>query len=96
MANLIDSKADFRAGVNKVGLSEYWEKFEQRNWTTYANFAFASAYTPGAANEEGFIKDVVKVIVGENVQMHPAIRRLYFEAHTFVNADMRNRVERTD
>ena len=96
MANLVDSEADFKAGVTKVGLGAYYQKMTELGLTTYANFAFSSAYQPGSPDESVFVKDVVVPILADNVALRPALRRLYFEAHTYVTADMRNRVEKTD
>ena len=89
MANLVDSQADFKAAVVKMGLGPVYAKFEEKNWLTFANFAFASSAQPGAQDETQFMKDVITPLLGEAEALRPAVRRLYWTAHTYVTADMK-------
>ena len=95
MAHLVDSVADFKAAVIKMGLGDQYDAMVAKGWDTFANYAFASAHTPGNADETVFIKDVFVPILGTEERLRPALRRLYFTAHTYVTADMKAQVEKT-
>ena len=95
MAHLVDSVADFKAAVIKMGLGDKYEAMVAKGWDTFANYAFAAAHTLGNADEAIFIKDVFIPILGTEERLRPAMRRPYFTAHTYVTADMKAQVEKT-
>ena len=67
----------------------------EKNWHTFANFAFASSAQPGASDETQCMKGVVTPLLGEAEALRLAVRRLYWTAHTYVTADMKVTIERT-
>ena len=96
MASMVDSVATFKARVADLGLIELWPKLEEYGYTTYAGFAFSSSYAPGNPDETLFITEVVEPLAGDNKAMRPKLRRLLFESHTFLTAELQAAVERKD
>jgi hypothetical protein len=96
----VESEAFFVARVNAVGISAASLAVLLRlGWSTMANFAFASSYTPGQGDDKEFKDEVLAKVLGAGYDVSvesPRLRRLYFEAHTMSVADLRRRVEKTE
>jgi hypothetical protein len=93
----IESQAFFDNRMMAIGLTPA-EATAVRTcgWTTLADFAFSSSWTPGQADDAQFVARVIVPVLGQDD--HPAaakLRRLMFEAYTLSVADMRTKVTRT-
>jgi hypothetical protein len=93
----MDSKAVFAQRVSELGLTAFSNEFIARGWDTHGNFAFASTYVPGAADDTKFVEQVVMPLLAaaDHVKV-TAVRRLFYESYTIMVADLKHRVERTD
>ena len=93
----MDSKAVFAQRVSELGLGSFSNEFTAKGWDTHGNFAFASTYVPGAADDSKFVDQVVMPLLAaaDHVKV-TAVRRLFFESYTIMVADLKHRVERTD
>ena len=96
MAGPLDSVASFEARVREIGLGDLWGKFQEKGLTTYANFGCASSHVPGAPDDTPFITKVCKPIAGDNEARYPPLRRLYFEAFSYMTSEVKTRIEATD
>ena len=66
-------------------------------FTTYATFAFATNYQPGAADDSAFVKGVIEKVLGAaDHPKAPAWRRLFYEAYTLVAAELKKKVDKHD
>lgn len=98
MAAGIESTAVFRARALQVGVSvDILDLFAVSGVSTMGSFAFCSAFQPGNPDETAFVAVVERMLtrpalVGEMAN----IRRLYYESHTVLLAEMKGRVERTE
>ena len=90
---MVDSVATFKARVVDLGLGEFWHKFEEKRFTSYAAFAFSSNFQPGNPDEKASIEDTLKPILGEDPALRHVMRRLFYESFALVSADMKNTVE---
>ena len=70
-------------------------EFQAKGFRTFADFAFSSRFTPAMTDDTPFV-EVVNDFGVEARQRMPAFRRLIFECHTYVAADMQARTTRTD
>ena len=93
---MVDSVATFKARVLDLGLGDYWPKFEEKRFTTYAAYAFSSNFQPGNPDEAPFIRDTITPILGEDPSMRHVTRRLFYEAFALVTADMNATCEGPD
>jgi hypothetical protein len=61
-------------------------------------FAFWCAYTPGPGGKvDPFLADVAEPVLGSrDHDLRAALRRIYFEAFTLAEADLRRQVDRTE
>lgn len=96
-SNVIDSKEVFLARLKALNLTDLAEKFKANGWVTLGKFAFAVSFGPGAmASSEEFHKGVLVPLLADRADFNCAekydIRRLYFEAHSMMVADMARRV----
>ena len=91
----LDSEAYMLERMSTFGIAGLHSEMKVRGWGTMGRFAFSSSYQPGAGPEDAFIASVVHPLVGNDLTQLPALRRLYFEAHTLATADLRRRVEST-
>ena len=62
------------------------------------SFAFACPQAPGGGDDAAFTRDVITPILGSEPDRGAvaSLRRLFFEAYTFVVQDMRTRVDRSE
>ena len=97
MADLIDSKPEFKARTLKYGLSEaQYEALVKKGLDTFASYAFASTWTPGVADDSQFIDKVVLPVLGDKDHVDaPKLRRLAYEAYGLVAGETRARMERS-
>ena len=93
-----ESEAVFRARAKAVGLSDVQvSQLSTAGFRDLGTFAFACAYTPGAADDTPLVDLVTQVAGGTpSAAGLAAYRRLYFEAHTLAAAELRARLERTE
>ena len=61
---VLDSKALFAECLDALGLSELRDDLVAKGWGTHGTFAYASSYTPGAADDSKFVEDVVVPLLG--------------------------------
>lgn len=97
----VDSRAVFSLRLAELGLGELQEKFDGAGWNTHGAFAFSVPQVPGGlVDDEVFKTRVVsrlfEVAEGDESPLTPQVRRLYFESHSLVLGEMRQRLERTD
>ena len=89
----LDSSASFAERVTELGLDAHAARFTAAGWSTFADFAFTSSYTPGG-EEALFIDEVVTVGLGTPDHADKRkLRRLYFESYTMAAADLKRRVD---
>jgi hypothetical protein len=81
----MDSKAVFAQRVSELGLTAFSNEFIARGWDTHGNFAFASTYVPGAADDTKFVEQVVMPLLAaaDHVKV-TAVRRLFYESYTIM------------
>jgi hypothetical protein len=93
----MDSKAVFAQRLGELGLTDFKEEFDMRGWDSHGNFAFASTYVPGAADDARFVAQVILPLLGapDHVKV-TSVRRLFYESYTIMVSDLKHRVERTD
>ena len=90
----MDSKAVFARRVVQLGCKEFQGKFEENGWATFGEFAFATTYVPGHAEDGTFDRDITEKITDDKTHVKRNVfRRLFFEAYTMAIADMKRRVE---
>ena len=95
MASSLDSKAVFAAKVKALGLGDFLDAMREQGYETFGEFAFAENFQ-GTADDTKWIKKVAEPILKENMRKLPALRRLFFESYTLMQAEMRKEIERTD
>jgi hypothetical protein len=93
----MDSKAVFAQRIGELGLAAFTNDFIAKGWDTHGNFAFASTYVPGSADDNRFVAQVVLPLLAaaDHVKV-TAVRRLFYESYTIMVADLKHRIERTD
>ena len=92
---LLDSTAAFAQRLVELGLGHLGAEFQAKGFRTFADFAFSSRFTPAMTDDTPFVEVVNDFGVQARARM-PAFRRLIFECHTYVAADMQARTTRTD
>ena len=94
----VDSKAIFKQRCEAVQLpQEVVEKLELRGWATFASLAHAPKATPGQANADVAIQDMIDAVLGTTLGAHEAsLRRLHWEAWTLTAADLKRKVDGSD
>ena len=93
----VDSKAVFQNRLATLGLGPMFATFEANGWQTLGDFAFATSWTPSAATDDLFVRDVLTPLVGAGDSPFKAqIRRLWFEAFTMATSDLKRKIERPE
>ena len=95
----LESSAHFRERAKIVGLSEECvELMFSFGWNSMGTFAFSCSQAPGGADDSPFMRDVVTPLLGVDPDRSgvASLRRLFFEAYTFMLQDMRSRVDRNE
>ena len=92
----IDSVPLFESRCLAAGLTDdHVAKMVALGWSTFGDFAFASAYTPGMADDQAFVDDIVVPVLGDaKSPLKSKLRRILAEAFTIAAADQRRSVER--
>ena len=94
MAGSLDSKPVFGERMSRYGLAGLLPAMGLRGWDTLSGFAFSTSYIPGSGLDTVFCEEVLVPLLGSKDDPRaPALRRLHWEAHTFVTADLRRQVE---
>lgn len=90
MVSFIDSEAEFKATLVRVGLADLEEKFVAKSWNTMAKFCFAHSAPPGTVIEDKFKTEVVEALCGTPEDPRaPVIKRLLFECYSMFGSDIR-------
>ena len=104
MSLQLDSTPVFRARAKQFGLDTIWNRFEERGWVAYGDFAFSNNWVPGSQNDEDFTKKVVVGLLGEPPTDEDAeakkayegksvkLRRLFVESFTIFTADQHRKI----
>ena len=71
----MDSKAVFAQRVGELGLGSFSNEFTAKGWDTHGNFAFASTYVPGAADDSKFVDQVVVPLLAAADHVNEAAER---------------------
>ena len=82
-----DSEIVFKARLAELGLNDFLGKFVEKGWVTFADFACCCSDL-GKGDGELFQKEVVDVILADNVALVPRLRRLYLQSYAIYAADM--------
>ena len=99
MATLVDSEASFVSRAAAIGIDEELvQKLLAAGINSSAKLAFSCNYNPQATDEQPLIDMVTNANGGTAVTLGQmaCVRRLFFEAHTMVLADLKSQVEKTD
>ena len=54
----------FKQRVHDGGLDAFWDKFVEKRWTTYSQFAFSTSYQPGMQDDLMLRKQVFIPLLG--------------------------------
>ena len=92
---MLDSAAAFETRIRELSLADYADNFKKLGYLTFADFAFSSSATPVSGDDRPFLAVAQKVLGSQDHPMLPRLRRLVFECHTLVAADMNHRVTAT-
>lgn len=98
MAN-VESEAVFKARALQIGITQpQVDVMIAAGFSTMGAFSFGSGFQPGQADETSLIDFFAKIFPGAALTdgLKARLRRLYYESHTMVLADMKSRIERTD
>jgi hypothetical protein len=92
-----ESSAYFDQRMAAIGLTgAEAAAIRAKGWTSLADYAFSSSWTPGQADDGKFLEKVVIPVLGD--ADHPSaskLRRLLFEAYTMSVGDLRAKLSRT-
>lgn len=96
---MLDSVACFKSRAEEIGLtSGEIQKAESLNVATLGRFAFAANYIPGQANDAPLLALISRLCDEDPPpeERIPLIRRLFYEAYTLQNAELRTKIEKRD
>ena len=96
---MLDSEAVFASRAAEIGLNNAEiSTAATLSVNTLGRFAFAANYVPGQADEGPLMTLIGKVCAQDPPPEArvPLVRRLFYEAYTMANADMRRRLEKRD
>ena len=81
--SLADSQSVFWSRCEQLKLLPFKEKFVEKGWTTYGDFAYATGQLSGQVPDEEFRTKVVAELTGDARHgLHTKIVRLHFEAYS--------------
>ena len=91
----VHSESLFFQRAAQCGLSESSiAKLEEKNWRTYAQFAFSSSYVPGQGNDSDFVTKVAAVVLGRGDHPGlPKLRYLHYEVYSLAAQEICLRLE---
>jgi hypothetical protein len=99
MASIVDSEASFLARSKAIGFpQELIQKLVDAGINSAAKLAFSCNYNP-QSNDDKPLEDMITAANGGNpitLGQMACLRRMFFEAHTLVMADLKTQVEKTD
>ena len=74
-------------------LTDFAQKFKDKDWTTVNAFAFSNSYVPGRADESVLAEKVFEPILGvlDHSKEH-AVRRLFYESHLMATSEVQRRM----
>ena len=73
----VDSVVVFSARIKELGLGEFQTKFDDKGWTTFAAFAFATSSFKEPEGEQ-FAKEILEPLgCTSEHKLVPMIRRLF-------------------
>ena len=99
MSSIIDSQATFCARARSVGVDpSVLNNFLNAGINTFAKYAFSCQYNPSMSDDAPLVEFITKANndVAVSLGQMACLRRLFFEGHTLMVADMKSQVERTD
>lgn len=92
-----ESSAFFDQRMTAIGLTDAEAAaVRAKGWTSLADYAFSSSYSPGQSDDKQFVDKVLIPVLGD--ADHPSgakLRRLLFEAYTMSVGDLRSKLSRT-
>jgi hypothetical protein len=100
MSTYMDSDAIFEERLRKCGVAaSHIASFVQAGINNLAKLAFCCSYTPSMPDENPLVSFFTKTLVREGDDTLDAgtlsgLRRAFFEAHTFMLAELRQKVEK--
>eukprot|EP00973_Karenia_brevis_P012852 1745559-Karenia_brevis.AAC.1 len=80
----LESKTYFLSLIKKFGLAELSEQIIGLGASTARQFAFISAYVPGAPSDAAFIDEVITPLLGNDHSLKTALKCLHFECYTLM------------
>lgn len=97
----MESSAAFLERGAQFGISSsLLKKLQDKNLSTFGQFAFISSFQPGSSDEKPFVRALAAALDVDESAIESgvlaAFRRLYFESHTLTLGDLRARMERRD
>eukprot|EP00435_Cladocopium_sp_Y103_P023093 s793_g5.t1 len=96
---MLDSSAVFESRAEEIGWSaDEVRRAKALNVDTFGKFAFSANYVPGQPDESDLMALISKICGTDPAPRErvPLVRRLYYEAYTMANADLRSRLEKRD
>jgi hypothetical protein len=98
MSGYIDSVPVFIQRCKEIGFDPaQLAQIEASNLTTMAKFAYSCGFVPGTSDETPLVNLVKEITKAEpSLAELSLFRRLFFEAFTMVQADLRHKIERTE
>eukprot|EP00435_Cladocopium_sp_Y103_P016429 s3380_g4.t1 len=96
---MLDSAACFRSRAEEIGLTEdEISRAGTLNVNTFGKFAFGANYVPGQANDQPLLAFISKLCDEDPPPESriPLIRRLFYEAYTLQNAELRAKIEKRE
>ena len=99
--DLMESSAAFLERGAQFGISSsLLKKLQDKNLSTFGQFAFISSFQPGSSDEKPLVRALAAALDVDESAIESgvlaAFRRLYFESHTLTLGDLRARMERRD
>ena len=98
MAASLESEAVFLSRAKDVGLEEASRDLLKANHVaSYSAFAFICAFSPSNPDDAAFKLSVSAILGGEPAAGQLAVlRRLFYESHTLIIADLKDKVSRSE
>jgi hypothetical protein len=99
MASIVDSEASFVTRAKAIGFPDNLiQKLLDAGINSAAKLAFSCNYTPQSGDDKP-LEDMITAANGGvaiTLGQMSCLRRMFFEAHTLVMADLKTQVEKTD
>ena len=95
MSSTLDSTAAFTDRAEQIGVAKWIvEKLQAKKFATFGKLAFAFSHAP-QSSDDGPLRNFLTNILEEapDEEQLATLRRLFFEAHTMVLTDVRQRAE---